>query len=188
VLGGYGFGTHPHDNMEIVSIPLKGAIKHRDSIGTEGVIKTGDIQIMSAGFGIEHSEYNDSKTDELKFLQIWIFPKEKDISPRYDQLTYDQGKMKNNLLEVISPEKKEDALWINQDAHFYLSDLSKEKNITYKINNSGNGVFVFALEGAIDVSGTKLQRRDAIGVYDTSDFEVTAKDDSQILFIEVPMN
>lgn len=188
VLGGYGFGTHPHDNMEIVSIPLQGAIRHQDSIGTNGVIKTGDVQIMSAGYGIEHSEYNNSKTEELKFLQIWVFPKKKDIEPRYQQLSYDPAKMKNTILEVVSPEQKEDTLWINQDAYFSLSELDQNESLNYQVRKPNHGVFVFALEGALELSDLQINRRDAVGVYQTENFELKAKQNSRILFIEVPMN
>ncbi len=184
-----GFGTHGHDNMEIVSIPLSGSLKHKDSMGNDAVIRTGDVQIMSAGTGIKHSEYNESSTDPVKFLQIWVFPKEKNIIPRYDQKTFSEEEKLNQFLTVVSPDRNDEkAIWINQDAWFSLSNLEAGKEIEYQLHQNGNGVYVFLLEGVIAVADEILRRRDAIGLYETSSFKIEANNDAKILLIEVPMN
>ncbi|MEQ9467456.1 MAG: pirin family protein [Ekhidna sp.] len=187
VKGGAGFPTHPHNNMEIVSIPLKGALAHKDSTGTEQVIQTGEVQIMSAGSGLTHSEYNASKTDEVNFLQVWILPKEKNIAPRYDQKHFDEAGRKDQIQTVVSPEHK-DALWINQDAYFSLLNISDGNTMTYNLNMEGNGVYTFIIDGSLEIGSEPLEKRDAIGIYDTSEFEIKAKGDAQVLFIEIPMN
>jgi redox-sensitive bicupin YhaK (pirin superfamily) len=184
---GMGFGSHPHDNMEIVSIPLKGELAHKDSTGHKEVIKTNDVQIMSAGSGLTHSEFNNSKTDEVNFLQIWIFPKEKDITPRYEQKTFKPAERKNNFITVISPEKNNDSLWINQDAFFALGNADAGKSLEYTIKHKGNGVYIFVIEGEIEAEGEKLGRRDAIGIEDIDKISVKAIEDSELLLIEVPM-
>ena len=184
---GEGFGTHPHDNMEIVSIPLKGALAHKDSTGNEHIINTGDVQIMSAGSGLYHSEYNASAKDEVNFLQIWVFPKERDIEPRYDQKTYNSEERKNKLQVVVSPEKKEGSLWINQDSYFSLTDLDKGINLTYDIKRRGNGVYIFLIEGSVKAGGIELNKRDGLGIEDTESIEITANENSSLLIIEVPM-
>ncbi len=186
VTGGAGFGTHPHDNMEIVSIPLRGDLKHEDSTGRGEIIKTGDVQIMSAGSGLQHSEFNPNKDKEVNFLQIWVLPKEHNITPRYDQKSFDVTERKNSIQTVVSPTD-EQAVWINQDAYFSLSDLSKGSSIEYKMNHSGNGVYVFVLEGEATVGDTSLTRRDGLGVWDTDEVSITASADAQLLFVEVPM-
>ena len=185
---GEGFGTHPHDNMEIISIPLKGALAHKDSTGNEHVINTGDVQIMSAGSGLYHSEYNASKKDEVNFLQIWIFPKERDIEPRYDQKTYNADERKNKFQIVVSPEKDNGSLWINQDAYFSLVNLEKGKDVSYNINKKGNSVYLFLLEGSITAAGEDLARRDGLGIEDTDEVTISANENSELLLIEVPMN
>ena len=187
VKGGAGFPTHPHNNMEIVSIPLKGALAHKDSTGTEQVIQTGEVQIMSAGSGLTHSEYNASKTDEVNFLQIWVLPKEKNISPRYDQKHFDEADRKDKIQTVVSPED-EVALWINQDAYFSLLNISDGNTITYNLNKEGNGVYTFIIDGSLEVDSEQLERRDAIGIYDSGKFDIKANGDAQVLFIEIPMN
>ncbi len=184
---GEGFGTHPHDNMEIVSIPLKGALAHKDSTGTEQVINTGDVQIMSAGSGLYHSEYNASKKDPVNFLQIWIFPKEKDIKPRYDQKSYNSNDRLNKFQLVVSPEEDNGALWINQDAYFSLANLNKGVNVTYNIHNKGNGIYIFLLNGSIKTANETLNKRDAIGIEDTDNVEITADENTELLLLEVPM-
>jgi quercetin 2,3-dioxygenase len=185
VKGGGGFQTHPHDNMEIVSIPLKGALTHRDSTGTQGLIKAGDVQIMSAGSGISHSEFNASQTESTNFLQIWVFPKLQGIKPRYDQKAFNAGDRKNKWQIVVSPDEKEGGVWINQDARFALTDLEEGKEIAFSPAFQGNGAYIFVLEGEIEIDGKKLGRRDAIGISDTGSFLVRS---SQILAIEVPEN
>ncbi len=184
---GEGFGTHPHDNMEIISIPLKGALAHKDSTGNEHVINTGDAQIMSAGSGLFHSEYNASKKELVNFLQIWVFPKVRDIEPRYDQKTYNSVDRINKFQTVVSPKKSDDTLWINQDSYFSLANLTIGSNVKYSINHKGNGIYLFVLEGSVTVAGEKLNKRDAIGIEESDNIEITADENSEILVIEVPM-
>jgi quercetin 2,3-dioxygenase len=186
VKGGGGFQTHPHDNMEIVSIPLVGALTHRDSTGTDGLIKAGDVQIMSAGSGIRHSEFNASKTDSVNFLQVWVFPKLQNIKPRYDQKTFDAKDRKNKWQTVVSPDEKEGGVWINQDARFALAELEAGKEISFTPAFPGNQVYVFVLEGTIEITGKKLGKRDAIGISDVDNFVLKAEEDAQVLAIEVP--
>ncbi len=188
VQAGTGFGAHPHDNMEIVSIPLKGALAHKDSTGTKEAIKTGDVQIMSAGSGITHSEFNNSETEPVNFLQIWVFPKSRDITPRYEQKTFNKEGRKNRIQTVVSPEKDNGALWINQDAYFSLSSPDKGKALEYNIKHKGNGLYAFVLEGSVEIAGVKLDKRDALGIEDIDKAEIKAAENSEILLIEVPMN
>jgi redox-sensitive bicupin YhaK (pirin superfamily) len=188
VSGGMGFGTHPHDNMEIVSIPLDGALAHKDSMGTDGIIRTGDVQIMSAGTGIRHSEYNASKTEAVNFLQIWVLPKRPDIQPRYDQKTFGLEGRKNKWQVVVSPDEKEDAVWINQDAQFSLTDLDAGKEISVVPKFPGNGVYLFVIEGEIKVDHQQIGKRDAIGITDANEFTIIADQPSTVLAIEIPMN
>jgi redox-sensitive bicupin YhaK (pirin superfamily) len=185
--GGSGFPTHPHDNMEIVSIPLEGALGHKDSTGTDGVIRTGDVQIMSAGTGIRHSEMNASKSDPARFLQIWVFPKLENSKPRYDQKTFDRSERKNKWQVVVSPNEKDGGVWINQDARFALTDLEAGHQIAYTPAFKDNGLYVFLIDGGIEISGVKLGKRDALGIYATDNLSIKANQDSKILAIEVPM-
>jgi hypothetical protein len=187
VKGGQGFGAHPHDNMEIVSIPLRGALAHKDSTGTDGIIKTGDVQIMSAGSGIKHSEFNASKTDEVNFLQVWILPKEKNIQPRYEQKSFDIADRKNKWQIVVSPDEKDGGVWINQDAIFSLAHAEKDIALLYKNNFGGNGVYLFVIKGEAEVNGEILKTRDAIEVSDEEKVEIKVKKDAELLVIEVPM-
>jgi len=187
VQAGMGFGAHPHDNMEIVSIPLKGSLAHKDSTGTKEVIKTGDVQIMSAGSGITHSEFNNSETEPVNFLQIWVFTKIRDITPRYEQKTFNKADRKNKIQTVVSPEKDSGALWINQDAYFSLAMPDKNTVLNYDIKHKGNGLYVFVLEGSVEIEGVKLEKRDAIGIEDIENAEIKAGENSEILLIEVPM-
>lgn len=186
VAGGMGFGTHPHENMEIVSIPLQGDLEHKDSTGRHKIIKQGDVQIMSAGTGIQHSEYNHSKDEEVHFLQIWVFPKEKDIEPRYEQKTYEPENRMNKFQTVVSPEGG-DALWINQDAYFSMANLDAGTRLNYKVNKPGNGVYLFVLNGDLEAADQSLSTRDAVGVSETESFELKAKSYAEVLAIEVPM-
>lgn len=188
VKGGNGFGQHPHDNMEIISIPLKGALEHGDNTGGHGIIKSGEVQIMSAGSGIAHSERNASKDEDVNFLQIWVFPKERNIKPRYDQKLFATEERKNKFQAVISPEKNGRSLWINQDAWFSLGSLSKGFNGEYTVQKTSNGVYVFVLEGEVTVNGQKLNKRDGFGVWDTDKIAVAADADAEVLLIDVPMN
>jgi len=187
VEGGMGFGTHPHDNMEIITIPLKGELAHKDSTGTKEVIKANEVQIMSAGSGLTHSEFNNSPTKIVNLLQIWIFPKEKNITPRYDQKVFDPADKKNKLLTVVSPEKINGALWINQDAYFSIGNLEESKVLSYEVKHKGNGIYLFVIDGSVEVSNEKLSVRDAIGIEDTNKIDMTALKNSEVLVIDLPM-
>jgi redox-sensitive bicupin YhaK (pirin superfamily) len=187
ILGGGKFPPHPHDNMEIITIPLVGTIEHRDNTGGHGLIKAGDVQIMSAGSGIQHSEANASTTDPLALFQIWIFPKIHNIQPRYDQRTFESVGRNNQWQTIVSPIEEENALWINQDARLSLTDLQKEKSITYTTRFQNNGVFLVVIEGSVQLDAHTLNRRDAIGIWDTNTFELSANSDATLLAIEVPM-
>lgn len=187
VSGGMGFGTHGHDNMEIISIALEGELKHKDSMGTEAIIRQGDVQIMSAGTGIRHSEQNNSSEKEVKFLQIWIIPKNRNISPRYDQRNFSDEALKNKMLTVVAPDKPGEAIYINQDAYLSLGVFDTDSMIEYKIQNSGNGAFVFVLEGEVKIGSHSLGKRDAIGIEDSEIFEIEISKNSTVLLIDVPM-
>lgn len=186
ITGGSGFGTHPHDNMEIVSIPLYGAIEHKDSTGTNEVINQNDVQIMSAGTGIKHSEYNHFKDQETNFLQIWVIPKKRNITPRYDQKTFMPEERINQLQTVVAPDDDE-AVWINQDAWFSLGNFKSGFSATYNIRKESNGVYVFVIDGNVTVNGQSLFKRDAFGIWDTKALDITAHTDAEILLIDVPM-
>jgi redox-sensitive bicupin YhaK (pirin superfamily) len=189
---GMGFGTHPHDNMEIITIPLTGALKHEDSMGNKAVIQSGDVQVMSAGTGIQHSEYNDSEEQEVKLLQIWVFPNKQQVEPRYDQISIRDIEKSNTLYQVLSPNPKDQGVWIHQDAWFHLGTFDQETTETYALKKQGNGVYVFVLEGNIEVHWEEekqsLQKRDGLGIWDTSSISFTFAPDSRVLFMEVPMN
>lgn len=187
VAPGRGFGTHPHDNMEIVSIPLKGDLEHKDSMGNTAVIRQDDVQIMSAGTGVFHSEYNKNEDQEVKFLQIWVFPKERNIEPRYGQKTYPVNERVGELKTVVSPADDDDAVWINQDAWFSLGRLNKGQQLDYTIRRGDNGVYAFVIAGEVEIDGHKLGQRDALGVYDTDAVKVTAGAEAEVLLIDVPM-
>lgn len=187
VQAGMGFGAHPHDNMEIISIPLNGELAHKDSTGNKEVINTGDVQIMSAGSGLTHSEFNNSKTNPVNFLQIWIFPKMKDITLRYEQKTFRREDRINKFQTVVSPEKDTGALWINQNAYFSLGSLDKDENVTYEVKYKSNGLYVFIIEGEVEIEGENLEKRDAIGIEDIDKVEIKATSGSEVLLIEVPM-
>ena len=188
IAGGGAFPAHPHENMEIITIPLTGALEHKDSTGGQGIIKAGDIQIMSAGKGVQHSEANASKTDPVTLFQVWIFPKKNNIDPRYDQRTFDINDRINKWQVVVSPLEQDNALWINQDARFSLAKLETGKSLSYSNGFSGNGVFLVLINGAAEVNGQTLNKRDAIGISGTDSFTITAKEDAELLAIEVPMN
>lgn len=188
VAGGMGFGTHPHDNMEIISIPLQGDLEHKDSMGNVSVIRNGDIQVMSAGTGIQHSEFNKQKDSEVHFLQIWVFPKQRNVKPRYDQLTLDPSKRQNRLQQVLSPDPDDDGVWIHQDAWFHLGQFEAGKGADYRVKRSGNGVYAFVLSGSFTVAGQRLDARDGLGIWDIEGFELTAETaGAEILLMDVPM-
>jgi len=187
VAGGMGFGMHPHDNMEIITVMLSGTLEHRDSMGNIGQIKAGEVQVMSAGTGIMHSEYNPSKTEPAKLFQTWIFPKERDIEPRYDQRSFTDNMKVNELTTVVSGDKDASTLFINQDAAISFGDIEGGKTVKYDIKVPGNGAYVLQVEGDSTVDGQALNKRDALGVYDTSSFTIDTKSQSRLLIIEVPM-
>ncbi len=187
VAPGRGFGRHPHDNMEIISIPLAGALEHKDSMDNAAVIRQGDVQVMSAGTGVFHSEYNKSGEEEVRFLQIWMFPREKGVEPRYDQITLSNNDTKNQLQQVLSPSKDDAGVWVHQDAWFHLGDLEKGWSGTYNIKHSGNGVYAFLIEGEVEVAGQQLGKRDGFGIWDTEAFEIKATADAKLLLMDVPM-
>lgn len=188
VKGGMGFGQHPHDNMEIISIPLRGALEHRDNTGGHGIIQSGEVQIMSAGSGIAHSEKNASPTEEVNFLQIWVFPKERNIQPRYDQKVFASGDRVNKFQVVVSPEMGHNSLWINQDAWFILCNLKKGFATEYSLKDNSNGVYAFIIEGDVIINDQGLNKRDGLGVWNTDKLSIVANTDAEVLLIEVPMN
>lgn len=185
-----GFGTHPHQNMEIISIPLKGALSHKDSMGNKRAIEVDEVQVMSAGTGLTHSEFNDSKTDDVNFLQLWILPEDMGVTPNYEQRKFDAEKQKNVLQTVVAPKDKleGEALPINQQAYIYRTDLSEEKSLTLSVKNNNNGLYIFIIEGEIVVDKDVLSNRDAIGVYDLESISIKANKDSKLIIIEVPIN
>ncbi len=188
VLGNGGFPTHPHDNMEIVTIPLSGALEHKDSTGGHGIIRAGDVQIMSAGTGVQHSEFNASQEEPVNLFQIWIYPKQKNIAPRYDQRTFDASQRINQWQIVVSPNATDNALWINQDTRFALSQVEKGKSLQYHSSFTGNGVYLVVINGSVQVNDITLEKRDALGISDTNSFTLTALEDAELLAVEVPMN
>lgn len=188
VEAGMGFGKHPHDNMEIISIPLEGDLEHKDSMGNVAVIKHGDIQVMSAGTGIFHSEYNKNNDKRVKFLQIWVFPNKKNVTPRYDQITLDVADRHNTFQQILSPDKEDAGVWIYQDAWFHLGKFDKGITKEYRLKKSGNGVYVFILNGEVAVNGVNLAERDGMGITDIERLTVTAiSQDAEVLLMEVPM-
>lgn len=185
---GRGFGMHPHDNMEIITIPLKGALEHKDSMGNVGVIQADEIQVMSAGTGVSHSEYNHSKEDAVALLQLWVLPNKQSVTPRYDQQSIQDLKVINSLYQIVSPDPKDTGMWIHQDAWFHLGDFDQTTEISYKIHKKGNGVYVFMISGNATIAGQELSLRDALGIWETDHFEITAKANSRILLVEVPLS
>ncbi|MEE4256094.1 MAG: pirin family protein [Bacteroidales bacterium] len=188
VAPGKGFGTHPHNNMEIITIPLRGQLEHKDSMGNGSVITPGEVQVMSAGSGIMHSEFNPSNSEEVNLFQIWIFPETQDVDPRYDQREFDPGKYENNILRLVNNETNGDTIFIHQKAAVSLSRLQAGVELTYENNYDGNGTYVMLVNGKVSVGEQTLTHRDALGIWDTDSFAFKAAEDSQLLFIEVPMN
>ncbi len=185
---GMGFGTHPHDNMEIISIPLEGDLEHKDSMGNVAVIKHGDIQVMSAGTGIMHSEYNRNKDKLTKFLQIWVFPNKKNVTPRYDQLTLNMNDRHNKLQQILSPNPNDEGVWIHQDAWFHLGNFDKGVQSKYSFKKVGNGVYAFVIKGDFKLNDQVLNERDGLGVWNTNALSLESmSDNSEILLMEVPM-
>lgn len=188
VAGGMGFGAHPHDNMEIISIPTSGDLEHKDSMGNTQVIRPGDVQVMSAGTGIRHSEKNKNAGQPVEFFQIWVFPKTKNVEPRYDQQFFPDHEKKNRLLTVVSPLGSTDGgVQIHQDAWFSLGKLDKDFKTTYTLRKTGNGVYAFIIDGELTINGQSLGRRDGLGITETRELEILASTESTLLLMEVPM-
>ncbi|MGZ4034690.1 MAG: pirin family protein [Bacteroidia bacterium] len=188
VAPGMGFGMHPHDNMEIVTIPLSGTLEHKDSMGNIGTIKPNEIQAMSAGSGLMHSEYNHSKTEPINLLQIWVFPKERNITPRYDQRVFSADDKNGKFKTIVAPVKSDDVMWINQDAYFSLGKFKAGSSVDYSIQHKGNGAYIFVIEGGAKIGEQALGKRDAMGIWDTDKISINATADTEILVIDVPMN
>ena len=187
VAGGMGFGKHPHDNMEIISIPLSGDLEHQDTTGRQAVIRQGDVQIMSAGTGLAHSEKNHNRDKEVKFLQIWVFPNQENVAPRYAQQSFQPEDRHNKLLQVVSPSPDDHGVWIHQDAWFHLGQLDQGFRTEYQLKKPGNGVYAFVLEGDVTINGEALHRRDGLGVWETDTLTIQADSNAEILLMEVPM-
>jgi redox-sensitive bicupin YhaK (pirin superfamily) len=187
VAPGMGFGTHPHQNMEIISIPLEGDLEHKDSMGNMAVIRAGDVQAMSAGTGVSHSEYNKNRDTAVKFLQIWILPNKANVAPRYDQITLAPDSLKNRFAQIISPDPADEGVWIHQDAWFHLGAFDTGETITYNFRKSGNGLYAFVLEGSCVVAGETLERRDGLGIWETDALNFQMEKPGRLLLMEVPM-
>lgn len=188
VAGGMGFGKHPHDNMEIISIPVSGDLEHQDNMGHKQVIRPGDVQVMSAGTGIQHSEKNRNNDREVRFFQIWVFPNKKNVKPRYDQKSFPDTEKHNKLLTVVSPVGTNDGgVQIHQDAWFSLGKLDKGFHSNYILKNKANGVYAFVIEGDVTINNQKLSRRDGLGITDADELSIQADSDSDLLLMEVPV-
>ena len=185
---GMGFGMHPHANMEIVTIPLSGELHHRDSMGNFGAIKKGEIQVMSAGTGIQHSEFNGSKEQPVTLLQIWVIPRENGVEPRYDQLKISDNAVDNEFQQIVSHNPDDAGVWIHQDAWFHLGNFTEKSSRTYQVKKEGNGVYVFVISRSVKIAETILGQRDALGITETEHFDLEIDKDSEILLIEVPMD
>ncbi|WP_372830423.1 pirin family protein [Psychrobacter maritimus] len=188
VIGGQGFGKHSHRDMEIISIPLSGKLGHGDNIGNNGIIETGEIQVMSAGTGITHSEMNGDDTEAVKFLQIWVIPNKMNVEPRYQQIRMDDILKPNEFNQVLSPNADDAGVWIHQDAWFSMGDFDKGITQTYELKNPNNGVYIFVISGKVEVNGNTLDTRDGLGVWDTKNFTMDVEEDTKVLLMEVPMS
>jgi redox-sensitive bicupin YhaK (pirin superfamily) len=185
---GMGFGTHPHDNMEIITIPLEGDLAHKDSMGNAATIKSGDIQVMSAGTGIQHSEFNPNPDLKTKSLQIWVFPNKRNVEPRYQQISLNTEDRKNKLQQILSPNADDSGVWIHQDAWFHLGKFDKDVSVNYDLKKEGNGVYAFILSGTITINGQQLETRDGFGIWNTNSLEIKATSDAEFLLMEIPMH
>ncbi len=188
VAAGMGFGTHPHQNMEIISIPLEGDLEHKDSMGNTSVIREGDVQVMSAGTGVSHSEYNKNRDREVRFLQIWVLPERPNVTPRYDQISLEPGQLENRFHTVLGPRDKHDGLWIHQEAWFHMGNFEAGSAAQYQMKDPDHGLYIFLLEGGAEIGGHTLKRRDALGIWDTNAVDLDFSEDSSILLMEVPMS
>lgn len=188
VAPGMGFGKHPHDNMEIISIPLEGDLEHQDDTGTHAVIRKGDVQVMSAGTGIVHSEKNKNRDQLVKFLQIWVFPNKRNVEPRYDQKFFTDADKKNRLAPILSPiDTKDGGVQIHQDAWFHLGKLDKGTEVHYDLKKKGNGVYAFLIEGDATINEIQMNRRDGLGISEADQLSIRADTDAELLLMEVPM-
>ena len=187
IQGGMGFGTHPHDNMEIVTIPLKGDLEHKDSMGNSAVIREGDIQVMSAGTGVQHSEYNNSPDKEINLFQLWLFPNKQNVKPRYDQLPIRSLHQKNEFFQILSPSANDQGVWIHQDAWMHILDADEGQSFDYVLQSPQNGVYLIVIEGEVEVDNQTLYRRDAIGIWETDKLTIKTKTDAELLLVQVPM-
>lgn len=187
VAGGMGFGTHPHDNMEIITIPLKGALAHKDSMGNTETINAGDIQVMSAGTGVRHSEFNPNEQEPVNLLQIWLFPNKQNVQPRYGQLTLDVAAQHNRFAQVISPDAGDEGLWIQQNAWFHLGRLDAGTETRYELKDPSNGVYAFVIEGDVTINGAALSGRDGMGITGAEVLDVTAQSEAYVLLMELPV-
>lgn len=188
IAAGKGFDTHPHKNMEIITIPLEGKLRHKDDMGNEGIISDTDIQVMSAGKGVYHSEFNADENKEVKVLQIWLHPNKNHVEPRYQQISLNDIYIKNEFFQILSPEKNDQGVWIHQNSWFYIGDFDSLKTINYSIKNSKNGIYCFIIKGAASIEGNRLGRRDAIGIWNTDSVNISAANGTKVLLMEVPMN
>ena len=188
VASGMGFGTHPHRDMEIISIPLEGDLEHKDSMGTTAVIRKGEIQVMSAGTGVMHSEYNKNKDELVKFLQIWVIPNKMNVTPRYDQISIKENEKINDFQQILSPNTEDEGVWIHQNAWFNIANFEAGNAKEYKVHQPGNGVYIFVLKGSAKIGDQVLGTRDGFGIWETESFILEALENSEILLMEVPMN
>lgn len=189
VTGGMGFGKHPHDNMEIITIPLEGQLEHKDSMGNTGVISKNDVQLMSAGTGVQHSEFNRNADKDVKLLQIWVFPNKSNVEPRYDQKTFNPEERKNKFQPIVSPYpgNNDGSMWIYQDAWFHMGNFEAGKSTQYELKGKNSGVYAFLIEGEVKINGEKLEKRDAMGIWETDKLDISFNKEAELLLIEVPM-
>jgi redox-sensitive bicupin YhaK (pirin superfamily) len=187
VAAGMGFGTHPHDNMEIITIPLEGDLAHKDSMGNTETIRSGDVQVMSAGTGVKHSEFNPNADHRTKLLQIWVYPNKQNVDPRYQQITLNPEDRKNKLQQILSPNAEDNGVWIHQDAWFHLGKFDQDVTATYSLKKEGNGVYAFILSGKLNIAGQELETRDGFGIWNINSFDIKASTDAEFLLMEIPM-
>lgn len=189
VAASMGFGTHPHDNMEIISIPLEGDLEHKDSMGNTTIIKNGDVQIMSAGTGIFHSEFNKNNDKLVKFLQIWVYPNKKNVTPRYDQITLKKEDGINKFQQIVSPNQDDEGVWIHQDAWFNIGTFEDKITTTYTVKKTGNGVYAFIISGSASINEYNLDTKDGFGIWETNKIEIVAtENNTKILLMDIPMS
>lgn len=187
VAPGMGFGMHPHDNMEIITIPLEGDLAHKDSMGNAETIKFGDVQVMSAGTGIRHSEFNPNADRRTKLLQIWLFPNKRNVTPRYQQITLDVSDRHNKLQQILSPNADDEGVWIHQDAWFSMGKLDQGFTTEYNVKRKENGVYAFVITGKVTINGYALDTKDALGVWDTEKLDIQVDENAELLLMDIPM-